>query len=72
MQFHFVNFSTTKNTCTNTNRVFCVNFDADIKWEVGKAKFKCIKNVYFTIDYAGVLLCKHNFVMMWLMQLCKK
>ena len=38
----------------------CVNFAANINREVGKVKFKFIlKNVYFTIRFAGVLLCSH-------------
>ena len=28
---------------TGTNKCFYVNFAADIKWEVGNVKFKCIK-----------------------------
>ena len=47
MQFNFVNFSTTKIIHVPINRVFCVNFAADIKWEVGKAKFKFIKKIFF-------------------------
>ena len=31
------------NFSTGTNKVFCVNFAADITWEVGNVKFKCIK-----------------------------
>ena len=41
--FYFVNFSTKTNMC------MCLNFAAVINREVGKVKFKFIKNVYFTI-----------------------
>ena len=61
--FYFVNFSTTNNMC------MCVNFAAFINREVGKVKLKFIKkNVYFTIHYAGLLLCTQLWV--WLMHLC--
>ena len=31
------------NFSTGTNRVFSINFAADVTWEVGNVKFKCIK-----------------------------
>ena len=36
----------------------CVNFAAEINWEVGKVKLKSIKKcIFITNDNAGLLLC---------------
>ena len=60
----FVNFS------TGTNKVFCVNFAADITWEVGNVKFNVLKYIFYHSLCRGVAMSA--IVGMWLNAFMKK
>ena len=58
-----MNFSTTNYTYRSTNKVFCVNFAADIKWRLGRLNLNVFKN---PLCRGGVAM--YEIVGMWLMQ----